>query len=48
MDADGVGAPSKGDSWLRSIGREFGAVTARHLWTYGAVAALWAVGLLLL
>lgn len=47
MDADGVGAPSKGDSWLRSIGRELGAVTARHLWTYGAVAALWALGLLL-
>lgn len=48
LAVDGVGAPSKGDSWLRAIGREFGAVTVRHLWPFAAVVVLWVVGMLVL
>lgn len=48
MDADAMGAATKGDTWARSIIREFGAVCADFPWTFAVPVVLWAAGLILL
>ncbi|MDN0062738.1 YdcF family protein [Collinsella ihumii] len=48
LDADVMGATTAGDTWARSIIREFGAVCADFPWTFAVPVVLWAAGLILL
>lgn len=48
MDVVGVAASSRGETWARSIVREFGAVTGENPWPYIVVAVLGIAGLVLL
>lgn len=47
MNADGIGSHTRAYYWPTAFIREFIAVTRAHLWPYIAIAAIWAVGIIL-